>query len=623
MGSDRQMKRGKYQAMYKYLPDSWIDFSVRGKYRNQFIAHVNRWNSENIEGINKKRLLRKVDALVHAFAQQGEGTSAVAPTSGFGSELTIDNCSVLTPKVSEDERAVVAEISPLTFYCKDCKKVYTFSSEFNYRNHKKCKSCGGELAQFRQIYFCKCGYATDKHYPKCSIHGYNDIKWDGEFNFYCSKCGRKIPMRVKCKSCGQELGPKVALDPSQFFTFGTNLIDMIDELTESFIAETDYGKYVVIAYWLGKITYEELFEIINNGIKSDEEEYKKIFDAKFEQFMQVFHDDKLARMAAQSETENQCGSKYTTIIEDVKAEIAISKENENKISESLLEFIMLKNKTDVVTVDEAIQISKLLNTNANPEIYKQLSLRYGISNIQACDNIPFVSSSYGYTRVKNEYESGVTLRALKQEKQGQKNIYAVKMQTEGVLFEFDRKRIIQWLIKNNILSNEEVPDLNSNDDIELWFLNNVHLDCIHPFRPIDETQERITSFVYRLIHSLSHVLIRTVSEIGGLGKDSLSEYLFPVVPAVLIYCQNSQGFSLGSLTNAFEAYLDRWLNKANQISQKCIFDPICLDRDKACTGCIYLNEISCEHFNKDLDRSLLIGHMDNVTKKKVIGFWEK
>lgn len=48
MSSERQMKRGKAQALYKYLPDSWIDFSVRGKDRKQYIAKVDHWNSEKL-----------------------------------------------------------------------------------------------------------------------------------------------------------------------------------------------------------------------------------------------------------------------------------------------------------------------------------------------------------------------------------------------------------------------------------------------------------------------------------------------------------------------------------------------------------------------------------------------
>ena len=129
--------------------------------------------------------------------------------------------------------------------------------------------------------------------------------------------------------------------------------------------------------------------------------------------------------------------------------------------------------------------------------------------------------------------------------------------------------------------------------------------------------------MYRLIHSISHLLIRAAADIGGLGKDSLSEYIFPGIPSVLIYCQNSQGFNLGSLYNTFEAYFDKWLYKAFNSAQKCIFDPICIERHKACTGCLFVNEVSCQHYNKDLDRSFVIGHIDRETQKKFIGFWEE
>ena len=56
-----QMRRGVSQSLYKYLPESWIDFTVRGSERNNYIAQVLRWNSEKLDGINKNRLLRVVN----------------------------------------------------------------------------------------------------------------------------------------------------------------------------------------------------------------------------------------------------------------------------------------------------------------------------------------------------------------------------------------------------------------------------------------------------------------------------------------------------------------------------------------------------------------------------------
>lgn len=622
MSSDRKMKRGKAQSLYKYLPDSWIDFSVRGKDRKQYIAKVDHWNSEKLDGINSKRLIRTVNHAIQSYASQGTGGSAIKPISGFGAELTPDNCDVRTPKISEVERGIVAKISPLTFYCKKCKKIYQFNSEETYNRNHRCKDCRIELTQFRQIYFCKCGYATDRH-PRCLQHNYSNLYWDGEYNFTCRTCKRKFPMQAKCPECGATLGARVALDPSQFFTYSLSLIDLIDEKLERFISETDYGKYVTVAYFLGKINREQLDEVINKGITTDPEEYEKEYERNFRMFMDVFHDETNAANAAKAMTDQNCGNAYSSIIEDIKGKLYATSDNIDRLAEMILEYSMVKELKDYATLDTAIEVARSLNTNANPGVFKDIAKRFGISSVRACDKIPFVSCSYGFTRLKSEYEDGVQLHAFKEEENGRKNIYAIRMNTEGVLFEFDQAAILEWLIKNENINSQSAPDLNSEEEIKLWFLNNIKLEEIHSFSAINEENSPETYNVYRLIHSISHLLIRAAADIGGLGKDSLSEYIFPGIPAVLIYVQNSQGFNLGSLFNTFEAYFDRWLLRANSSAQKCVFDPICIERHKACTGCLFLNEVSCQHFNKDLDRTLIIGHIDKQTKKQIIGFWEE
>lgn len=623
MSSNKQMKRGKTQSLYKYLPESWIDFSVRGKERKQYIAKVARWNSEKLVGINNKRLIRVVNRSVQSFAKQGaNGNPLVAPTSGFGDELTSDNCDVLTPKASEEERGIVAKISPLTFYCKNCSKVYQFNSVEAYKKLHKCVKCNVELTQLRQIYFCKCGYATDKHPARCSVHGNKSIQWDGQFNFVCTECHKKIPMQTTCPICGNRLGPKVALDPSQYFAYSLSLIDLIDEKLESFISDTEYGKYIVLAFWLNKISEDELKNIIKDGITTDEDEYQKVYQQNYDLFLPAFGDEQ-ARVAAKLAADRQCGNKYHEIIDSVKTALFTSQENVTRLSEMILEYNMVKKLDDVTTLDKAIEVARILNTNANPEIFWDIASKFGITNAQVCDKIPFVSCSYGYTRAESEYKEGVQLHAFKEEKNGRKNIYAIKLDTEGVLFEFDRKKIVDWLLKNEIIKPEDSPNTDSEEELKMWFINNIKPDLIHPFTDISDVESPETYYVYRLLHSISHLLIRAAADIGGLGKDSLSEYIFPGVPAILIYCQNSQGFNLGSLFNTFEAYFDKWILRANGSAQKCVFDPICIERYKSCTGCLFLNEISCEHFNKDLDRSLIIGHLNRETKKRIIGFWEE
>ena len=626
MSSKQQMKRGKNQSLYKYLPETWIDFSVRGKERKQYIAKVLRWNSEKLDDINTKRLIRTVNASVRSFENQCPTPGPIKPTIGFSAELNKDNCDVLTPKASEEERGIVAQISPLTFYCKLCNKVYQFSSAEEYQKRRYCTNpeCHhAELAQFRQIYFCKCGYATDKHNPRCPEHGYQYVKWYGNFDFVCTKCKRPIPMQVKCPVCGGMLRPKVALDPAQFFVFSLSLIDLIDEKLENFISETEYGPYITFAYWLGLISKEELDEIIKNGIVSDPDAYQKVYDQMYTVMFAAFKDETAAATAAKTAADQQCGNRFNDIITELKTKIFATEGDLSSIAERILEYDLVTRLDDVSDLASAVEVARLLNTNANPEQYAQIAERFGIKSARVCDRIPFVSCSYGYTRVESEWKEGVQLHALKEEKPGRKNIYATKLNTEGVLFEFDRKKIIEWLLVNQVITTEEVPNLESEEEIKIWFLNNIKPSLIHPFSTIDETASKETYYVYRLIHSLSHLLIRAAADIGGLGKDSLSEYIFPGVPAVLIYCQNSQGFNLGSLFNTFEAYFDKWMNKAYIIAQKCIFDPICIERQKACTGCLFVNEVSCQHFNKDLDRALVVGHVDRETQRKTTGFWEE
>ena len=233
-----------------------------------------------------------------------------------------------------------------------------------------------------------------------------------------------------------------------------------------------------------------------------------------------------------------------------------------------------------------------------------------------------MSCSYGYTREKSEPGDGAVLRAFKEEHNGVKNIYATKLNTEGILFEFDRVKILKWLDKNGYVEHDELPDFNDEEAVKLWFVNNVRPELIKPFSKIDPA-EAATYYVYNLIHTLSHLLIRSAASMCGLDKNSISEYILPSIPGVLVYCQNSQGFNLGALFNIFEAYFDKWLDSAYQGAQKCIFDPICVSRYKACTGCLFLNEVSCQHFNHDLDRTLVIGSVDRATSVRHWGFWEE
>ena len=83
MANDKKMRRGVQQALYKYLPGSWVDYTQSGG-GVTYAVHVDYWNSIQLSGINNKRLLRIVNQRVHEFI---EHSSEGIPSAQFTLQL--------------------------------------------------------------------------------------------------------------------------------------------------------------------------------------------------------------------------------------------------------------------------------------------------------------------------------------------------------------------------------------------------------------------------------------------------------------------------------------------------------------------------------------------------------
>lgn len=114
-------------------------------------------------------------------------------------------------------------------------------------------------------------------------------------------------------------------------------------------------------------------------------------------------------------------------------------------------------------------------------------------------------------------------------------------------------------------------------------------------------------YLYSLLHSYSHLLMKHVSEYSGLDLSSLGEYIFPADLAFVVY-RNGTTMDLGNLSalwrNAGTAMLSSMLGaKATQ----CGTGSLCTHRGGACPDCIMMPETSCIASNKLLSRSALKG----------------
>lgn len=619
------MRRGEQQAMYRYLPGRWIDFYIKSS-RTSYAAYVRNWNSEPIEGVNTSRIKREVWNRLKKM---------IGRTDGFAPLDDENAWTVLRPKTGDTNSGIIAEVSPLFFICSNpaCRKTRRFfnSNGFlrNYESNIKCKSCGSPMIQNRMIYYCPCGWAGPAApKPTCSCNNPQLIQ-KSTYDFYCSNCHQEAEFSVFCPKCKhQKLMPRNALENAQFYPHYLSLIDLVDEKRESFISENLEGSYLTLAYWLGLLSrdrYQTALQAKMNGSVVEDVDSK--VEAVLEQMKAEYPgmpEQLLRSMAEKMARSMDAMQNVRNAIDQAKALIPASANTNDAVRAAalkILEFDTIEYAEPRRSLSEAAEIAVELNEIDVPERYEYAMKRAKFSRIQASGKVPFVTAVYGYTRKNNEVKDDTTLCAFTPERTAKSNIYATRMETEGVLFELDRLEVLRWLKRNNVIS-EDIDQM-SDAEVKAWFMRSCDESLISSFGEIEEENSRqaLTS-VFELLHTISHQLIRQAAALSGLDKSSLSEYIFCNIPAIFIYCQSSQGSNLGAMFSAMEAQLSTWIETAMTEVDQCIFDPVCKNEKGACAGCLFLNDISCRYMNKHLDRRLLIGYTDSQGRH-LSGFWEE
>ena len=135
-----------------------------------------------------------------------------------------------------------------------------------------------------------------------------------------------------------------------------------------------------------------------------------------------------------------------------------------------------------------------------------------------------------------------------------------------------------------------------------------------------------------LIHSFAHAFIRQISIECGYSSSALRERLYvaeandsaPAMNGVLVYTgsPDSEG-SLGGLVRLAEpALLEAIVNRTIACAGWCGSDPVCLETEPAQSGdrvggaachcCLLVPETACEKFNRELDRTMLVGDIDGA-----------
>ncbi len=122
-------------------------------------------------------------------------------------------------------------------------------------------------------------------------------------------------------------------------------------------------------------------------------------------------------------------------------------------------------------------------------------------------------------------------------------------------------------------------------------------------------------------HTISHALLRALSQYGGYSSASLRERVYVDrnfrKGGVLIYTTSpGDDGSMGGLVGiANQTQLKEIMERALENISFCSNDPLCLETSKvlnkvngaACYSCLFTSETSCEHRNMCLDRHIILG----------------
>lgn len=631
------MKRSKSQAVYKILPGMWI--SDKDSHGNNVTAQVTSWNYKPMEGIYANFIESEIKRQVRLFSMHGGDIGDYNLDDEKGGFSVVE--SACRPGIPD----IIAELSPLMYYCPECHRATQFQN--GKAVLQTCPICKkGRLKQLQLVYPCECGYASPIFIPK--VRGVNEYyyypveKQYGVF-YYQGKNRVFKEFGIKCPNCGQMVQRDSASAGSNYKAFTANVINLISPELGAFYQKGEPARKIMISKWFGRVSEDNFAKILENidsafskkttksAIESEaEKQAKQLLAAGLISADQL--EATIASLSKSSSDNDLSIEQYVNACDELFAKEKNDSEEEynlwvNNFAFNLMQYETVKKSRGVksiISLREAIDKQIAVGfIDDESEIY-DLHEKLGIANMQASCDVEIISCSYGYTRkLTDPHNAKKSLKLVAYDKDGDsdKNLaFGTKLETEGILFDIDRVKILKWLVANKIITEEQLPDLDDEEAIKKWFARNVHGDRISTFGEISE-DDLITRNVFMLLHSFSHALIKTAGEMSGLSSNSITELIFVDTCSIFIYSQSNQGQVLGSLSGMVESVYARFLKRIYVDNRECVFDPICVDRDDSvCQGCLVIADSSCKFFNLNLGRKYL--YSLELDAENRVGFWE-
>lgn len=497
------------------------------------------------------------------------------------------------------------QIFPRTFFCENEKcghlSMINRNDDWQKFNVLKCPICGDKYRQSTVVRFCETCGKVENLYFKCEHGPYNWKLIMGEkdqpstWKAECTKC-TEGPIDINPYPCKhEEFGYKISRkkpNPYKILTvmentvFSSETITIVDAPKYQIKSSGDLA-YVLLGIYFQR--FKDLEENIGFELTIDDIEDLLTYLDSDSKFI--------------DQNKMNIAKKVENIINMLKNQYA------KKNIENIVEYFIIKGLFNEVDDNKNFNYNDFLDNINVSDLKNELSKKYNllkenfyIENIAYIPDIQLINSAIGFIKGPNKfYEEGFVPHFEPFFDKDKKSFKAMSypFETEGILFELDKIKVVEWLI-----ANEKIEDSGSIDRIRA---NEILFD-------LNEADEAYKD-VKTLIHTLSHILINRSSLFTGLDSGTCGELVFTNSASFLIY--SNSNVNIGGFLFVFENSLSEWFNDVKLDLKDCVFDPTCLHDDGACFSCLYLPEHVCRYFNADLDRDVLLG---KIRYKK--GFWE-
>jgi len=620
------MTRGLGQVLFNYLPEATLDYE-RGSCICK-IAEV-RINQESADKIDQKKILEDIRNYISRWGEM--------------SDLKIEDTFKPNRFAFGEPENILFNIYPLAFECRKCRAAFSYRDEKEFLSspkNYKCKWCGGRLGQIYHVLVHQCGEMKSLWVPQCDNPLHNgkstpvQLDFRGsqkamDFRWRCMSCGGAInrPIYRRCDKCSSGAdGEAEPVDRSRmrpiphranaaYYTHHITKVNISREDVRQLLNHPDKERILVKAFLEERYETEDL---LRGVIETKEIPLSEQTRIKAQSMPDGPQKEKLLQMAdamAIMEREPQGSSPK----DDVS--FGLSQEAE----EELFDYVKLRGMCRIRNLDKLKQDIEPKRPGMGRVLdrIKREHRDAGIAEVSLVEDFPVVTVVFGYTRVSSEPEFALGDRTIKttfrrfptfrmstEKLQDRIPIFTRISETEGLLVQLNPVRLLSWLENRVPGSVGSVPS--DEKDAKIWLLRNV--GSVDRF-VTSEGMNGVTRNVFGLVHTLSHMFVRSASSLSGVDRTGFSEYLFPRLGAFVVYNANTE-FNLGGITTLFEEELDVLLRKVryDPLAKECIYDPICWDKlGGSCHACTHLGEMACGFFNRGMRRDFVFG---------AEGFWK-